>query len=137
MNKVDISKFIIPESTEFKWIDFYHKIANGILKYKDSKKELTEIAIQAHQTAGTSTKFLLTKEGKSQDYIDPFTIMSAFNMTIKSEPRKKLQKAYADKLNVLYDLPNSDFLLPNPLNFALNFSRDYENKQIDAPLGAI
>jgi len=131
LNTDIFSKFKVPENENFIWVDFYHEIAKGILKYKDSRKELVEMVIQAHTSADTSIKFLQQKNGKLQEYIDPFTIMSAFNMSIKSEARKKLQESYAKLFHVSYDLPNSDFLLPNPMNFALNFSRDYDTHQID------
>jgi 5-methylcytosine-specific restriction protein B len=126
MNGNIFEDFEKSEPGSFDWITFYNEIAKSILKYKDSRKELVELIYEAHKTAGRTTKFL---ENKSD--IDPFTMMSAFNMSLNPESAELLQKSYADRLQVSYKLQKNNFLLPVSDNRNLDFLKDNDKDRID------
>lgn len=127
MNCDGFDSFLIPEPQAFGWIEFYRNIAKSILKYKTSRKDLIDLMLEIHRASGRTTKFL-----ESKTDIDPFTVMSAFNMSLKPESAELLQKNYAKAFDVEYDLKENNFLIPVVDNRNLDFLKGGPKDQYDA-----
>ena len=123
----------IPVKEAFEWIPFYRAVAERVLDFKYSRKELIKLVLAAHEEAGRTTKFQTFQTNDNQEVfredIDPFTIMNAFNMRLKPETREILHRAYAKRLGIKYIKPKNDYYIPSG-NLKINLFYKYEvNKE--------
>ena len=101
----------------FDWIPFYTELATKLLEYKDSPSELAT-AIYSNFDKEKEIKFLHDGDGSDFKEIDPFTVFSIINRTMKNrvEMIKKMKTIFEVKTKV----PTSFEGLPtqNPMNAA-------------------
>ena len=125
----ELKTLTIPGKEDFEWIPFFRAVAERVLDFKDSRKELVDLVLAAHEEAGRTTKFQAFQTNDNQEVfredIDPFTIMNAFNMRLKPEAREILHRAYAKHLGIKYIKPTNDYYVPSG-NFKINLFYKYE-----------
>lgn len=90
----------------FTWVPFYEELAKKLLEYKTNRSELIEIIREVYNEC----KMDITKvfRLKDQPDIDPFTLFTEFNRSIKDETRIKICKAYKEIFGLNTECP-SDF----------------------------
>lgn len=88
----------------FIWTDFYAKLADALLSYKDRRSELVEILKSIYSDAGMSFPF---KEKGEQEFDDicPFTVFGTFNRGIKNTNRTALLEQFAKYFSIKADVP--------------------------------
>jgi len=120
----------IPGKEAFGWIPFFRAVAERVLDFKDSRKELVDLVLAVHQEAGRTTKFLYYKTEDGQGYlkedIDPITVMNAFNMSVNRASGEKLHRAYAKLFGIEYHSSDREYLIPVGNNMRINFLDQYD-----------
>ena len=129
IHEEELKTLMIPGKEDFEWIPFFRAIAERVLDFKDSRKELVDLVLAVHQEAGRTTKFLYYKTEDGQEHlkedIDPITVMNAFNMSVSRASGEKLHRAYAKHFGVEYHSSEREFLIPVGNNMKINFLDDY------------
>lgn len=120
----------VPVKEDFEWVPFFRAVAERVLDFKDSRKELVELVLAVHQEAGRTTKFLYYKTEDGQEHlkedIDPITVMNAFNMSVNRASGEKLHRAYAKHLGIEYHHNDREYLIPVGNNMRINFLDQYD-----------
>lgn len=91
--------------SNFTWIDFYTELADKLLNYKNSRKELTNKIKAAYKNADINMPQM--EKGEFDD-VDPFTTMGILNRGTTNEKRIKLAESLKDQLAIVSPVP-SDF----------------------------
>ena len=89
-------------STGFEWVDFYQKLANHILDYKNNSKELLSIIAGIFERAN-----MRNYVKRENDDVCPFTIMGMANKGISNANRIAILKEFAKTFNIEAPVPES------------------------------
>lgn len=120
------------EYNRFDWVDFYHELAEKLLRYKNNRKTLID-KVNAIYTE-TGLKLPNLDEDGAFDDIDPFTFFGLFNKQLTRENRLKIISAVAKLFGVSAPFPTSFDGIPllNNMNATFYlFKSEREKDDID------
>ena len=107
------------EYNRFDWVDFYHELAEKLLRYKKNRKTLIDKVKAIYEETGLKMpKF--DEDGDPNDF-DPFTFFGLFNKYITRENRLKIISAVAKLFDVSAPIPTSFDGIPLLNNLNANF----------------
>ncbi len=118
----------IENKDKFLWVKFYSEFANKLLSYKNDRKRLLEIVIEAHKSVNMYNTFTFDEDGKLDD-ICPFTIFGCFNKGLTSENRTILLKALNNIFDVKEEIPTVFDGIPVISNMATWFFGSKSNRE--------
>lgn len=87
------------DSGTFDWIEYYEKLADKLLTYKNNRSELIVILREVFDKLNMNYPFL-EKDKMPTDDICPFTVFGSFNRGIKNENRIALINELGNRLNI-------------------------------------
>ena len=93
------------EYNRFDWVDFYHELAEKLLRYKNNRKTLIDKVKAIYSETGIKLPSL--DEDGAFDDIDPFTFFGLFNKHLTRENRLKIISAVAKLFDVSAPIPTS------------------------------
>lgn len=99
----------------FSWIPFYTELASKLLKYKTKRKDLAKLIYSNFEKK--EIKFLHDGDGSDFEELDPFTIYSIFNRSMKN------RVGLTQKIKEVFDLKAS---IPN----------DFDGIPVQSPMNA-
>lgn len=106
----------------FQWIDFYMKLADTILGYKEKKEEFISILESIFQSMKKEEN-LYYKEQEFLKEISPFTIFGFLNRASKKE-RYKWMEQLKEKFDIKLQIPTSLFGIPilSPMEHLIEYA---------------
>jgi 5-methylcytosine-specific restriction protein B len=118
------------ETTNWNWPVFYMEFADKLLGYKNNRTGLLEIIKEIHDSLKLNYPFM--GSGEPFDDICPFTVFGSFNKGITDHNRVALMRAFAQKLNIMADIPTRFDGIPVLNNMKARFFEYKENRKPDA-----
>jgi ATPase associated with various cellular activities AAA_5 len=106
LGKYNQGDYIMNNTNQFDWIDFYKEFANTLLQYKNNREVLVEKVEKIYELTGIYMP-TLERHRKLID-IDPFTIFGLFNkssMTVDN--RNKIISTVANLFDIKAPIPTS------------------------------
>ncbi len=118
--------------TKFTWIPFYTELASKLLYYKSRRKELAKLIYSGFEKK--EIKFLHDGDGSNFKELDPFTIYSVFNRSMKNRVllAQKIKELFGLKSEVPSDfvgIPVQNPMMASYISFSENRSPD--GKDVD------
>ncbi|MDF2857587.1 MAG: GTPase subunit of restriction endonuclease [Neobacillus sp.] len=89
----------------FEWTDFYIKLADKLLTYKENRPELLKIIKRIYESL--NMKYPFTDNEQPLDDICPFTVFGMFNKGITDDNRIAIIKSLCDKFEITADIPKT------------------------------
>lgn len=116
-------------NNNFTWVSFYKELANSLLKYKNSRKELLSFIYT--KLDPTYTNYLHDSDGTPLDNICPFTVFGIFNRGIKNANRTIIAGEFKRFFNLKIDVPNDFDGIPVLNNQKSHFFGFREHRKAD------
>lgn len=104
----------LEQQEEFEWTEFYMKLADAVLKYKNNRKELLSILHKIFNLTGIKNSLYKGEEVLKD--ICPFTVFGIFNKG-SDTTRNKLLQQFAVEFGITEPVPNTFAGIPvlNPM----------------------
>lgn len=143
---------------KFTWIPFYEEFADKLVLYKNNRSELLKLLEEVYTHPDINNPF--TDQGELIDYICPFTVIGSFNRGLTDKNRILMATEIGKRIGVKasipkdfdgipllnnqqawffrykekrgkYDIDNLWEMFEIALEYAINQSKDNENKFIE------
>lgn len=115
------------------WIPFYKELAEALLKYKSNRKPLVDFIYNELSKVGerSMVDFLHMADGSNIKDIDPFSMFSIFNRSLKFENRIGFLEKFKEKFDLKSDIPTDFDGIPT-VNSQRAFFFNWSDKNADS-----